>query len=219
MGQTMKRARAPEQKQERRQDLLDAAALCFLNNGHRLPSCAEVARQAGLAKGTVYLYFKTKEAIFLALLGHQLVQLLNRLEAMAEQPVANGAEETTGRLMAQTFARFSAEQPSFLPLSALLQSVLEQNLDRETLITFKLNVAKSLTRVGQALEARFQLPPGRGARALLHSYASLVGLWQMVQWPKLLDVYKDAPEMAPLRRDLEEELGWILERIWLTVGE
>ncbi|MCH8533299.1 MAG: TetR/AcrR family transcriptional regulator [Saccharospirillum sp.] len=210
----MKRARAPEQKLERRQALLDAAAQCFLNNGHRLPSCAEVARSAGVAKGTVYLYFKTKEAIFLALLGHQLVQLLGRLEALAEHPLSDDAGSTTGKRLAQLFLEFSSEQPSFLPLSALLQSVLEQNLDHDTLIAFKLRVAESLHRVGLTLEGHFQLAPGQGSRALLHSYASLVGLWQMVQWPRQLEEVKEAPELAPLKRDLEEEVTWVLERIW-----
>lgn len=209
----MKRARAPEQKQERRQDLLDAAAQCFLNNGYRLPSCAEVARAAGVAKGTVYLYFDTKEAVFLALLGHQLVRLLSRLEALPERS-GDTTAQTTGQQLAQLFLDFSSEQPSFLPLSALLQSVLEQNLNRDTLLGFKRQVAESLNRVGRILEAYYRLPTGLGARALLHSYASLVGLWQMVQWPKLLEAEKDAPELTPLKRDLEEEFTWVLERIW-----
>ncbi|GGX62334.1 TetR family transcriptional regulator [Saccharospirillum salsuginis] len=203
----MKRARAPEQKAARREALLAAAAHCFMTNGHRLPSAAEVARAAGVAKGTVYLYFSTKESMFLALLGHQLRTVLDRLNTLDQH--ADLADQLADRLLA-----FVREEPSFLPLSALLQSVLEHNLDVETLRTFKRELSGALASTGAQLEQAFQLPAGMGSRALLHSYASMLGIWQFVQWPGALAGEESNPEFAPLRRDFEEELKWVLVRIW-----
>lgn len=203
----MKRARAPEQKAARREALLRAAAQCFLDNGHRLPSAVEVARAAGLAKGTVYLYFRTKEAIFLGVLGYQFEHLLTRIRALeATQPLP--------RQMTRCILGFVESEPSFLSLSALLQSVLEQNLDVDTLVAFKRDLAQALAATGDELEHRFHLPAGFGSRALLHSYASILGIWQLVQWPQALAEQRDRPEFAPLRRDFGEELAWSLERIW-----
>ena len=203
----MKRARAPEQKAARRDALLAAAAHCFMTNGHRLPSAAEVAQAAGVAKGTVYLYFKTKESIFLALLGHKFHTLLERVTAL------DGGNDLAGQLSDRLIAFVEAE-PSFLPLSALLQSVLEQNLDVETLMAFKRDLAQALVMAGDALERTFNLPTGMGNRALLHSHASMVGIWQLVQWPKALEGERSNPDFLPLRRDFDEELRWALERIW-----
>lgn len=203
----MKRARAPEQKAARREALLAAAAQCFMNNGHRLPSASEVAETAGVAKGTVYLYFRTKEAMFLGVLGYQFNTLLNRLRLLDN-------ETALPDQIHRCILEFVESEPSFLPLSALLQSVLEQNLDIETLTAFKLELARALADTGAELENRFSLPTGMGSRGLLHSYASILGIWQLVQWPRALHDQKDQPEYAPLRRDFGEELRWVLERIW-----
>ena len=54
-------------KEERRQALLDAAEKLYLRHPDRMASVAEVAGAAGLAKGTVYLYFPSKEEMLLAL--------------------------------------------------------------------------------------------------------------------------------------------------------
>lgn len=203
----MKRAHAPQQKAARREALLNAAARCFMRGGHRLPSAAEVARQAGVAKGTVYLYFRTKEAIFLGLLGHQLERLLAEIHRLDDEAALAG--QLAGRILA-----FVRAEPSFLPLSALLQSVLEQNLDVATLSDFKQALASSLAETGDWLERRFTLPAGQGCRGLLHSYAAVLGIWQMVQWPATLADQADDPAFAPLRRDFDEEVRWALARIW-----
>ncbi len=56
--------------------ILDAAERCFLLYGYRKTSMEDVARQADVAKGTLYLYFAGKEALFLALLRRLGLQTL-----------------------------------------------------------------------------------------------------------------------------------------------
>lgn len=53
---------------EMQSKILDAALTCFLDQGYHATKMQDVARQAGLAKGTLYLYFQSKEALLLALL-------------------------------------------------------------------------------------------------------------------------------------------------------
>src|SRR3989338_8096896 len=55
-----------EAREQRINQLLDAAVSLWLQHPERIPSVAEVADEAGLAKGTVYLYFKSKEDLLLA---------------------------------------------------------------------------------------------------------------------------------------------------------
>jgi AcrR family transcriptional regulator len=59
--------RVPEQ---RFPDLLDAATRIFIGQGYRRTQMADIAAEAGVAKGTVYLYFESKEALFDAVLRH-----------------------------------------------------------------------------------------------------------------------------------------------------
>src|ERR671912_253682 len=61
------RAVLAEDKQERQQAILDAAERLLRRSPERVANVAEVADEAGLAKGTVYLYFPSKEELLLAL--------------------------------------------------------------------------------------------------------------------------------------------------------
>ena len=58
---------APQKKQElertRRDQIVEAAVECWLESGFDAASVAAIATRAGLAKGTVYLYFATKDDI------------------------------------------------------------------------------------------------------------------------------------------------------------
>ena len=61
------RAIQVEDKQERQQAILDAAERLLLREPDRVANVSEVADEARLAKGTVYLYFPSKEELLLAL--------------------------------------------------------------------------------------------------------------------------------------------------------
>jgi len=51
----------------RRDQIIAAALTCFARAGYHATTMADVAAQAGVSKGTPYLYFASKEALFLAL--------------------------------------------------------------------------------------------------------------------------------------------------------
>ena len=81
------RATTEFEKAQRREKLLDAAIEIFFQKGFHATRLEDIAKQAGLSKGTLYLYFENKEAIFLALierlaLGNvqKLTQLLNNFD-------------------------------------------------------------------------------------------------------------------------------------------
>lgn len=52
---------------ERREDFLDAAEELFLSEGYETTSVERITRAAGVAKGTFYQYFQSKEDLLLAL--------------------------------------------------------------------------------------------------------------------------------------------------------
>lgn len=66
--------------------LLAAAKRCFLLHGYRRTSIDDVAQEAGVAKGTVYLYFKSKEEIFRAVSGAVIRKYLEAAEQAAASP-------------------------------------------------------------------------------------------------------------------------------------
>jgi len=64
MSVERKRARTQDQKHFRRQQILDAAEQHFAEVGYEGFSMANLAKLAGVVKGTLYLYFKTREEVF-----------------------------------------------------------------------------------------------------------------------------------------------------------
>lgn len=86
-------ARRPRTKppDERRKEILEAATELFREQGFELTTVREIARRAGMAAGTVYLYFPSKEALLVALQEDYEAGLLDRFSEIAETMLA---EET-----------------------------------------------------------------------------------------------------------------------------
>lgn len=70
-------------KQARPAELLAAALDCFVEKGFAGTRMEDIARRAGVAKGTFYLYFPSKEAVFEALVRETLLPRIATLELSA----------------------------------------------------------------------------------------------------------------------------------------
>jgi AcrR family transcriptional regulator len=66
---------------ERREAIIEAALDEFIARGFTATRVDDVARRAGVAKGTIYLHFKDKESMFEELIRTALVPLIGRLHA------------------------------------------------------------------------------------------------------------------------------------------
>lgn len=176
------RAIAEDEKLAKRQSILDAALALYLENSRELPSVSRIAEASGLAKGTVYLYFRTKEEIFLALLDDKFHLLLQGVRSLFDQP-----QSSTGALIdafLETYVAFLQAEPAFLRLAAMANSVIEQNLDANIALDFKSRLIDKLLEIGGLLELRApQLNRGEGSSVLLRVYGLTIGLWQMLDWP------------------------------------
>ena len=73
----------------------------FIARGYAATRLDDVAKRAGVAKGTIYLHFEDKEALFQELIRTALVPLIGRLAA---PPPAGGSVRAALEAFAQTFA-------------------------------------------------------------------------------------------------------------------
>lgn len=79
----MLRARTAAAKDERRQALLNAALDEFFERGFTAARMDDIARRAGLSKGTLYLYFDSKDALFIALIETVAAPNVEKVEQLA----------------------------------------------------------------------------------------------------------------------------------------
>src|SRR5213083_472339 len=92
------RPRWQRRKAARPAEIVTAALEVFVERGFAAARLEEVARRAGVTKGTVYLYFKNKEALFKAVVRETIVPVIAKGEAMA-QAFTGSARELVERLV------------------------------------------------------------------------------------------------------------------------
>lgn len=205
----LRRATHPEAKSERRAAILHAAEALL----HRTPlgsfSVAELARRAGLAKGTLYLYFRTREEVLLAVHAERQQRMFDALEA------ALAAKRVGVRQLTRATMRYLREHPEFLPLAASCRGMLETNIGSEAALAFKLAIGARLAQLGPRIETLFPaLGRGQGVTLLMASYALMIGLWQLAEPPECLRVAMRRPEMRVHRIDFEKVLTAALTDLW-----
>ena len=91
-----------ERAADRRQAIFDAALDEFVERGYAATRLDDVARRAGVAKGTIYLHFKDKQALFQELVRTALLPLIGRLAA---PPPPGGSVRAVLEAFAENFVR------------------------------------------------------------------------------------------------------------------
>lgn len=113
--------RRQQERAHRKQEILRAARSVFAQHGFRRATVDEIARRAEIAKGTVYLYFESKEAILAELVLLALAELSARLEDASDG--GRGARpEAALRAMAEAYLRFAGSDPDYYRLLTAFES-------------------------------------------------------------------------------------------------
>lgn len=170
----------PEDKQARREAILAAALRLFEAGDGPLPGAGGIAAAAGLAKGTVYLYFRTKEEIFVALLQEGIEDVLGEIAAAFHGGRAKAGRGVKVAAFLAAYVAAVERRPDVLRLDAMCY-VLEKNLTGEKLREFKQAFVVRLAATGEIVEGALGLPAGRGAQLLMRTFAMTRGLWQAAE--------------------------------------
>lgn len=171
-----KRVRAldGEDKEARRQAILDAAERLF-GERQALANVADVADAAGLAKGTVYLYFQTKEEIYLALHARGAERFFNTLIARLDDGTPFYFDE-----MYALNKLHLLDSPTYMPLGACCMGFAPNAVPLAAAMQFQTQMTHWLVTAGAGIERHFtNLAPGEGVRLLKHSYALMIGLYSL----------------------------------------
>lgn len=210
------RAMLDEDKQLRRQAILTAATTLLMQHVERLASVEEVARQAGLAKGTLYLYFQTKEEIYLAVHELQTHQFFNTLEAL----LAHERSRPSLKRLTRNVVEAIRQHPSFLPL-AIQCPEFERNAELDIVARCKAGIGARLGHIGSTVETLYpRVKKGDGARLLIHSYGLMLGLWQLTAPTPARAKLLERAELSMFRLDYLVQLEAALYALWRgTVGE
>jgi AcrR family transcriptional regulator len=212
-NETFQRARRPEQKQQRREDILAAARELALLGGVRSVSLAGIAARAGIDKSALLRYFETREQIFLELTAREWAPWARALHDGLDDVTPGSADAAAGSretadLVADMVARSFGDRPLFCDLLAHAPLNLERNVSAEAVRGYKLI---SLGAVGEAADVvRGALPDltERECREFVAAIATLAGsLWQIANpVPALAAMFAADPALAGACVDLVPRL-------------
>jgi len=203
------RAMGTEDKEARRHQILDAAERLFLRHPGRMASVSEVAAAAGLAKGTVYLYFPSKEEMLLALHERHVALFFRALM----KKLGEAGPLDFDDIFPVTLANL-IRLPGCLELTSRCFGLMDREIPKDTALAFKARIAQTLQAAGAPLERHFNLQAGAGVTLLLHSYGLIVGLWQLLHPNERLGRAMQRPALKLLHRDYEKEIESALRALW-----
>ncbi|MRX71801.1 TetR family transcriptional regulator [Bacillus lacus] len=69
-----------KQKKPKYKQIIDAAVIVIAENGYHQAQVSKIAKQAGVADGTIYLYFKNKEDILVSLFQEKMGTFIEKIE-------------------------------------------------------------------------------------------------------------------------------------------
>jgi AcrR family transcriptional regulator len=163
----MQRARSETEKLEREGSILTAAEILLRQSDYDSMTMQAVATAAGLAKGTIYLYFTSRESLVLAVHDRLFDRWIDRFAV--HQPKLAGFEG-----FCRDFARYYAHDPLFLKLAGFANALLEPQLDRVAFIKSKRGMARRVKRLAGLVCQQFFIEPA-AAQKLIWGFLTIAG--------------------------------------------
>ena len=174
------RARSSEQKALRRHAVLETAEVYFKEVGYEAFSMAQLAKKAGVAKGTLYLYFNTREELFFTLYEQSLVR-------WSQIFIGSLSDTMTSKTYAQSLYKTTQADGVFLPLLIRLEHVIEHNVAILRLIESKRVFINQVEAVAAATSTALRLSTAQATEVIKTMGVLLIGATQTDQSPALDD--------------------------------
>ena len=185
MSSDLKRANTDDQKSFRRQQILDAAEAHFHDVGYEAFSMGKLARLAGVVKGTLYLYFKTREEVLLTLYNQSILR-------WSQVFMGSLTPDMTDHDYATTLYSTAMADGSFVPLLIRLEHVIEHNVAIDSLIDSKRMFIECVERLAEATAPVLKLDKAQSSELVKTMGVLLVGATRTDQGPSLEG--EDIPE-------------------------
>jgi AcrR family transcriptional regulator len=178
-----------ERREVRAQRILDAAATLILRYGYQRITIEEIARQAGVGKGTLYLHWTTREALFAALILREKVAMA---EDIKQRLAGDAAGATLGGLLKHA-ALALMQRPLLKAILLRDTEVFGKLVQREQSSALSTEVLAGFTTYLEALREQGLVRADLSLQALGALFSSIfLGFFQAR--PLLPDAFKPSDE-------------------------
>lgn len=185
--------------------------MLFKKGAFPLPSVNQIIAKAGVAKGTVYLYFGSKEEIYLALLSQYFGEFGT---SFVSRLLLSNRDDLIDNFSTE-FLRFANDSPKAVYLASIVTLILENNISDEYLIGFKKSLIEIANQIGNAMA---DVTNGKNRqeyfKRFLLSYNQFLGMWQHCNPPEHVKHLMGAQQLDELLYDFDAEFKAQMKRTW-----
>jgi AcrR family transcriptional regulator len=168
-------------KDERAPEILGAALACFSEKGFAATRMEDIARRAGISKGTIYLYFESKEAVFKALAQRVVGSRMGEI-AVLLQDFQGPTPDLLRLVLGKVGSIVSSGDVAVLPRMVLAEAgnfpELAEHWRREV-VDRGLALWEAIIRRGQARGEFRDIEPAHAARLCIAPMI-IVALWRSI---------------------------------------
>lgn len=202
-----RRATSDEQKQQRRETILETARRLYADRTYDAVDVATIASESGIAKGTVYLYFGTKEEIFLELARRAYREWAEGMKRGLGDPAIRHSIPKVVHLFGQRLQ----ERPELLRLIPILHTKLEGNSSADAILGLRQEMQENFGELGTLLEEQLGfLMPGEGVMLVTRAHALIIGLAHIAEPTPAAEEVLRRDDMKLFRIDLPQAIGEML---------
>ena len=135
-------------KEERPQEITAAALNAFAENGYSATRVDDVAKRAGVSKGLLYLYFKTKEELFKSVIRSFVIPRIDALTSVIEK-----SDMSSEAFLRGPFLEFAKKMPGS-PISVIVRLMIAEGPKHPDLVQFYWDnvVSRGLATINELLE-------------------------------------------------------------------
>ena len=180
---------SPQLTETRKEEIINACAELYESRGFREMTLKDIGAATTLTRTGIYLYFETKEEIFLALLAREYDAWVAEM-----QDVMARAEAMTREEVAAVLARTLTDHPRLLRLLSMNLFEMEANSRPERLAEFKVSFGASLKTVEQLIQK--YLPEMDDANRQKFLYAFFPFIYGIYPYTSVTEKQRIAMEQA-----------------------
>jgi TetR/AcrR family transcriptional regulator, fatty acid metabolism regulator protein len=205
---------------DKRERILDAAETLFARHGFFAAKVSEVAKEAGVADGTIYLYFKSKDDLLISLFERRMRQLNTALkDAIAGKPPRDQL-----RAFIHTYAQLVHDEPAateVLTIELRQSSKFMKEYDNPEFVDFLRTLGGLIAAMQEGGELDPTIPPHVAARMIFGMLDELALAWVLSRAPatapdartRAASIGGSSPGTRPKKFDIVRAADWIISLV------
>lgn len=185
-----------EQNKDKYHRILNAAVKVFAELGFHQATISQIAREAGVADGTIYLYFKNKKDILSHFFNHTTRQVFDRFrEAVDQKETAEDKLRALIQTHLSEFQKYKDLAVVFQREALLARHVNEEDI--KAITRMYMDILDEIIRIGQKESTiRKSIPRGLVKRFILGAVNEVINTWVLSE--ERHDLFKMADPLVDL---------------------